>query len=119
MQFNHRNVFGFRAPTVVKLSVMALRPCFIGQWGSENRTCPIFEWSGFQMVSLIDIIAMTKWRTFCKKKHLKSGFQLVGPFDYRTLKCLIFKCFRNLNVRYSDPHCIFNGSKSEFETFLQ
>ena len=51
---------------------------------------------------------------------------MVGPFDYRTLKCPVFKCFWNFNVRYSDPHCIlfpqhkvkpFHGARILFHGF--
>ena len=39
------------------------------------------------------------------------GFQIVGtkaigqPFANRTPKCLVFECFRYLNIRCLDPHC--------------
>ena len=51
---------------------------------------------------------------------------MFGPFSYRTLKYTVFKCFRNFNVRYSDPHCIlfpqhkvkpFHGARILFHGF--
>ena len=31
------------------------------------------------------------------------------PFDYRISKSWLFKCFRNSNVRYSDPTVLENS----------
>ena len=91
--------------------------------------------SGFQMVNIIDINALKKLQPFCKKKSFEnctimSGFLMVctkwlpfchlidtydanhlksGLFNYWTLKCPVFECFRNLNVQFSDPNCINFG----------
>ena len=85
---------------------------------------PFFEWSGFLMVSMIDIYAVTKWQPFCKKTFenrtilfdFQMGCHVLDTYDegtptcpvtskthhlqnyFRTLKCPVFKCFRNSNV---------------------
>ena len=49
------------------------------------------------------LIQTTIW---IPNNHLISDHLNNEPVKKRTSKSLLFKCFHNSNVRYSDPHCI-------------
>ena len=59
------------------------------QWRSEYQTSSVFKWlRGW----------MPNGPVF--KCHLNTE-----PFEIRTSKSLVFKCFQYSNCQYSDPHC--------------
>ena len=79
-------------------------PCTVG---SENRTCPVFEWSTLGRFSNGPVFEWSGFRMvwFSNGPVLEWSMLIYRPIENRTSKTSGFRMDPFSNGRISDPHC--------------